>query len=246
MNGLFKESTMGTITKFKKGFLWTAVCLLIGGFALGTIMILASTWSVDLSRFLATMLILIVVLFVGVNNFIRMEKGTKLVQVLALMGLIAGILAAILGILAIWGLIPVVEYSYSSYSSYAYSYYMMESPYYMMSSVTIWAKILSVLSSVAAAGFWISNVMSIKETNKVVKPLKITSMIYEIYCAIYAIILIFSDYQIMSMNLNILSAFAGVAFFVTAVVAWVISRTVKEEPKVEAVEPMATEPMITE
>ena len=202
MSSIFKESTIGKISKIKKGFLWTAVCLLIGIFVLGAINILIGQ-SVDIiTKALLTMVVLSFVLFVGVNNCIRMEKGDNVIQALALMGLITGILAAILGILMIWEMMPT-------------------------NTSLIWAKVLSIFSSLAGAGFWISNVMSIKETVKVVKPLKIVSIICEIYVAIYAIAVVLSDYSIATgtPTLTALSGFLGFAFVVMALAAWIISRT---------------------
>ena len=88
-------------------------------------------------------------------------------------------------------------------------------------------KVLSILTSLAGAGFWISNVMSIKETIKVVKPLKIASVICETYVAIYAIASVLSNYEIET-NMPTLTTLTGLlafAFVVMAIVAWIISRT---------------------
>ena len=72
MSGIFSESTLGVIGKVKKGFLWSAVCILISGFVLGAILIVMGSYSEAMGKILGTMGILALVLFVGVNNFIRM------------------------------------------------------------------------------------------------------------------------------------------------------------------------------
>ena len=231
MNGIFSESTLGVISKIKKGFLWSAVCLLIGGFVLGALLIVMGTFNTEMGKILATMAILALVLFVGVNNFIRMEKGTKAIQILALIGLIAGLLAAILGILLVWEVLP--SYDISAYTCTS----SRNNPDYCrlmgigrdVITPSVWAKILSILSSIASAGFWISNVMSIKETIKVVKPLKITSVVCEAYCAIYAVVFVFiysevNSFEVMS-RMSALSGLAGFAFVVTALAALIISKT---------------------
>lgn len=228
MNGIFNESALGVIAKVKKGFLWSAVCILIGGFVLGAILIVMGTYNEAMGKILETMGILALVLFVGVNNFIRMEKGTKVIQILALMGLATGILAAVLGILMVWEVLPTVEKIAGSGCSSSVQYNCFE-PMLVKYGPSIWAKILSVLVSLAGAGFWLSNVMSIKETIKVVKPLKITSVVCEVYCAIYAVVMVFISseiyrYEVLT-RMSALSYLAGFAFVVTALAAWIISRT---------------------
>ena len=234
MNGIFNESALGTIAKIKKGFLWSAVCILIGGFVLGAILIVMGTINELMGKVLETMGILALVLFVGVNNFIRMEKGTKIIQILALVGLVTGLLAAILGILLVWEALPAVEQiSGNGCNSDVYNRKIDGICYDIMIvryGPSIWAKILSVLASLAGAGFWLSNVMSIKETIKVVKPLKITSVVCEVYCAIYAVVMVFISSSDIYRNevftrMSALSALAGFAFVVTALAALIISKT---------------------
>ena len=229
MNGLFKEPALEKISKIKKGFLWTAVCLLIGGFVLGAIAILLRQSADDatmirITKLLSTMAVLTFVLFVGVNNCIRMEKGNNVVQILALIGLVTGTLAAILGILMIWEVMPTVVWNTGGGCTTDVIYKCVNVVHYVPS---VWAKILSILISLAGAGFWISNVMSIKETIKVVKPLKIASVICETYTAIYTIVVVFSNYEIAVQmpTLSTLTGFLGFAFVVMAPVAWIISRT---------------------
>ena len=231
MNGIFSESSLGVIGKVKKGFLWSAVCILIGGFVLGAILILMGTYSDVTGKILTTMGILALVLFVGVNNFIRMEKGTKAIQILALVGLITGLFAAILGIVLAWDVLPTNDIITGSCTAPRNDPYYCDFVGASMSVVpSIWAKILSVLTSLAGAGFWLSNVMSIKETIKVVKPLKITSVVCEIYCAIYAVVMVFISSSDIYRNevftrMLALSGLAAFAFVVTALAAWIISRT---------------------
>ena len=148
------------------------------------------------------------------------------------MGLVTGILAAILGVLLVWEVVPLydvtTENCVSPRNNPNYCNYVGLSAYSVVLSA--WAKILSVLASLAGAGFWLSNVMSIKEVIKVVKPLKITSIVCEAYCTIYAVVLVFISSSEIYGNetltrMTALSGLAGFAFVVTALAAWIISRT---------------------
>ena len=231
MNSIFKESAIETIKKIRKGFLWAAVCLLISGFVLGAMIILVGqnidyTTGMVIAKILGTMAIFTLLLFVGVNNCIRMEKGNKLIQILALVGLAAGFIGAVMGTLMVWEVVPSVEVSQVNYECYEYydrNYIQAPSCNYEVFVSSMFAKITSVFVSLAAAGFWLSNVLSIKETIKVVKPLKITSAVCEVYCSLFSIVTVFL--MDIPSNLVVLSGFMGFAFVVTALVAWIISRT---------------------
>lgn len=233
MNSIFKESTLKIIGKIKKGFLWAAVSILIGGFALAAIVLLMGIANVTMTKVFCTMAILVVMLFVGVNNFIRIEKGTKAIQILALVGLIAGILTAIMGILLTWEVFPAYELTVGKacdYSVYGSDCYFMGASADYGPSIAM--KIFTILASLAGGGFWLSNVMSIKETVKVVKPLKITSIVCEVYCTLYSIIFVcFLSVQTIMKNsevftkMSALSGLAAFAFVVTALAALIISKT---------------------
>ena len=87
----------------------------------------------------------------------------------------------------------------------------------------------------AAGGFWVSNIMSIKETIKLVKPLKITAIACVLYLWVFGTIITpiepeFKDVEKMYQ----LAGLAGLAFGITALAALIISRTNKKknvEPK---------------
>ena len=235
MNGLFKESTIEKISKIRKGFLWAGICLLIGGFALGAIVILASAYNETVGRIFATMVILTAVFFVGVNNFIRIEKGTKPIQGLALTGLISGIAAAILLLLLVWEVVPIYEPNRICMYSYRCNAY---------TNFTAAVKITAILISLAGAGFWLSNVLTIEETIKAVKPLKITSVVCESYCSIFAIVAVFMTE--IPTNIAALSGFVGFAFVVTALAALIISKTSKNKQSTKPAAPKTEEELRAE
>ena len=79
MSSLFKESTIEIIKAIKKGFLWTAVCILIGEVVLGAILILVGSFNETIGKLMGTFALCAIMMFFGVNNFSRMEKGDRII-----------------------------------------------------------------------------------------------------------------------------------------------------------------------
>ena len=172
-SNIFNQTTLSKFKNIRKTFLWVGVWILVAEFILGAILILTEDWSALFGKILATFLFLAIAFFVSVNNFIRIEKGDKTTQWFALIGFIANMVWLILATLLVWEVIPFIATNNSMRSGY-YGY----TSSYTLSAV---AKLLLISVSVAGAGFWISNVLSIKETNRAVKPLKITAIVCELY-----------------------------------------------------------------
>ena len=212
------------VVDIRKIFLWVAVWILVGEFVLGAILILSDGWNASFGKVQATFLCAALALFVGVNNFIRMEKGTKVVQGLALVSLISNIVWLLLATLMIWEVMPILSYGGTYHLSAAF-------------------KIMTIAVSAAAAGFWVSNIMVIKETVGAVKPLKITSIVCQIYCCVFYVLMVLTDFNMFGSDSGRWLALAGladVAFFVTALAAWIISRaSSKEDKSVSAVDTSA-------
>ena len=219
MSSLFGEKTIETIKRIKKTFLWTAVFILIGEVIVGAVLIVAQSFDLIIGRFMATFALCAVVLFVGVNNFSRMEKEDKLVQGFALVSLITNLIWLLIAILMIWELTAFLETAQvrSAYSSRMYTTTI---------GLTAMAKIMIIALDVAAACFWISNVWSIKETVKPVRPLKITALVCELYCGIYAVVVTLGDFQnAADARWYMLAGLAGFAFVVMACAAVIVSRS---------------------
>ena len=226
MKGLFSDSALETMKKLKKIFLWSAVCALIGVFLLGAIMILSDgAGGAGMGRLIGTLSAVSVALFVGVNNFTRIESGDKLIQGFGLMSLGCNLIWLILAILLIWEIVPSTYYEYGSSRWGSVTLH-----------VSAWVKIMSVAISLGAAGFWVSNVLSIKETVRPVKPLKITAIVCEVYCSLFAIVVILSDMYSGEMGKwYTLSGFAALAFIATACAALIVSKSgAKNEQNVAA------------
>lgn len=232
-DSLFNISTLQKIQKARKLFLKIAVWILIAELVFGAILILAGTWDVAIGKIQGTFLVLALILFVGVNNFIRVEKGNRVMQIFASAGFMSGLVWGVLALLLMWEVVPYYwteELMRTGYSGYSYSY----TAYHM----TVYAISMLLFAYAAVACFWISNVMSIRETAKTVKPLKITAIVCIAYLWIFGSIVTplqpeFKDAE----KLYQLAGLAGLAFWITACAALIISKTngKKRENEISAV-----------
>lgn len=220
---MFGENTLIKIQKVRKAFLWVAVWILIAELIGGAILILTGSQSVIIGKIQLTFLVLALILFVGVNNFIRIEKGDRTTQCFAIMSFACGLIWGILASVLIWEIVPftwIVESMGDSY--YRRRFYSVE--YHL----TGWAISMLIASYTAGAGFWISNVLAITETVKSVKPLKITAVISILYLWVFGTVVTlmepeFEDVQKFAQ----LAGLASLAFVVTAATALIISVTSK-------------------
>lgn len=210
MNSLFNDSAIETIKRIKKIFLWTAVSILIGEIVVCAILILAQNFNETIGRLMGSFAVCAIMMFFGVNNFSRMEKGDRIVQSFALVSLIGNIIWLLLSFLFIWNVVPYME----SLNKY---------PYYSMSIV---ARIFVVAIDIAVMCFLISNVWSIKETVKPVRPLKITAIICALYCGIYSVVVTVGDVRsVMDQRWYALAGLAGFAFVIMGIAASTISNS---------------------
>lgn len=230
-NSLFSEKTLQTLQKFRKAFLWAAVWILIAELVMGAIIILSGNWSVIIGKIQGSFLIAAAVLFISVNNFIRMEKGNKAIQTFAVVGFISNMIWGILGFLLLWEILPTVWTETVKTNSYFFSTYTR---YHL----TVVAMITLCATYAASGSFWISNVLSINETAKPVKPLKITAVVCMLYLWIFGTVTTLTDPDYSSMDRAYqLAALASVAFSITALAAVIISRTSRKK-MVEAAAPV--------
>ena len=216
---LFNAETIQNLQKLRKLFLKIAVWILIIELALGAILILTGFWDISIGKIQGTFLILALILFVSVNNFIRMEKGDKIIQSFASAGFISNIIWACLAILLLWEIVP-YHYTSTKLLDWGGSRTIYHN--------TIFAIIMLISGYAASACFWISNVMSIRETIKLVKPLKVTAIACVSYIWIFMTIMAFINIEGQDdivTRLYSLTALAGLAFVITALAALIISKT---------------------
>ena len=225
-NSLFNEDTLQKIQKTRKIFLKFAVWILIAELVLGAVLILTGSWNVAIGRIQGTFLILALILFVSVNNFIRIEKSNKTIQIFALIGFVSNLIWGIFAFLLMWEIVP-FHWTEGIMRASSYSGYSYPSTKYHM---TFYAIIMLIASYAAAAGFWISNILSIKETIKLVKPLKITAVVCITYLWIFGTIITPIEPEFKDVEkLYQLASLAGLAFGITALAALIISKTNKKK-----------------
>lgn len=301
-NSLYSEKILSGIKKTHNIFLWTATGIMIASLVLGIVLIFVDTQNAMFAKIQGTFFMLALAAFICVNNFIRIEKGNKIVQGFASVGFVANIIWLVLGILMIWEVVSPIEIvtsttktetlttrTYDLYDEYDYDDYdydeynssmMDEEAYRLLESlddssattstygnstynnntygnntytssytpvtygISIMTKIMVVSACIASIGFWVSNILVIKDRIKAIKPLKITAIVCQVYCSAFIMVLIFA--WPVSLNKDMIKwvelyGLATSGFVIAALAAWIISRThkdvelaaVSEEPKAD-------------
>ena len=225
---LFTDERIQQLQKTRKIFLKFAVWILIAELVFGVFIILTGSWNLaTIGRIQATFLLIALILFVNVCNFTRMETGNKIIQIFALIGFLSSLIWGVFAFLLMWEIVPTVWIEEvlrtSSYSKYSYTTSIIH--------MTIYTKIMLIISYVASGSFCISNVLAIKESIKVVKPLKITAVACVAYLWAFGTIttLIEPDFTDITKFYQ-LAALAGLAFVITTIAALIISNMNNKKP----------------
>lgn len=223
---LFNKDILEKIRKTRKIFLKFAVGILIAELVFGAVLILTEFWDLAIGRIQGTFLIIALILFLGINSFICLEKGNKTIQTFALIEFISSLVLGVFAFLLMWGIVPAnwteVIMKISSHNSRSYTI--------TVSHMTFWMIAMLVASCATAAGFCIANIMSIKTTTKVVKPLKITAIICTFYLWIFGTIITITQPEFSGVEkLYRLARLAGLALVITALAALVISKANKKK-----------------
>lgn len=221
---MFGENALIKIQKVRKAFLWVAVWILIAELIGGAILILTGSQSVAFGKIQLTFLVLALILFVGVNNFIRIENGSRTAQCFAIMSFVCNIIWGVLAIIIIWEVVPFLltkETVRTSYSGYSYT---VAIGYHL----TGWGISALIALYAAGAGFWISNILAIPETVKSVKLLKITAIVSIVYLWVFGTVITPMELEFKDIEkFAQLAGLASLAFVVTAATALIISVTSK-------------------
>ncbi len=211
MNGIFNTSTIETFKKIRTGLLRTAIWIFIAGAVVGAMLILmgSSGSAKAIAQVMGTLFVLALAMIISSNNFYRLEKGDKTVQILALIGLVFNLVWAFLWVLLIWEV---------------FKFFNQEGFHY---AVSIFAKLAMFSSYISGLGFFGSNIMSIKEGAKrnIVHPLKITALICLSYeCAYFAIFtLVEANWSEPTARLGLLAIFAGFIWVISSIIALIFS-----------------------
>lgn len=228
MDGIFSDAAIERIKKIRKTFLWIAIGILILELVVGAVIILGQFFGLAVAKVYGVFTVIAAVLFVSINNFIRIEKGGMWEQITALVGLFANVITGILAILFILEAIPYYYYEeVEEWSMWQRSYFTKSIPH-----MTVIAKMFSVTYILAGAMFFISNTMATKETVKQVKILKIAALVCLIYCWIYyTIVALVEPINLGADRFQQLAGLLGFAYVVLAVIAVIISNANNKERK---------------
>ena len=162
-----------------------------------------------------------------------MEKGNKTIQLLSLIGFISNYIWAVFAILLVWG---IVQWTDEAVGTIFYPNNLYTPTIHR--HLTIYAIIMLISAYTAAAGFLISNIISIKETIKLVKPLKITSVVCIVYLWVFGTVMTPIEPENESIKrLLSLAALAWMAFQVTAIGAFIISKINKDKATIVDIAP---------
>ena len=225
-DSLFNEETLLKIHNKRDVFHTASVWTLIAGLVIGAVTILIGGLDSIFAKIQGSFLIVVLILLVSANNFRRMEKGNKPIQLFSLIGFISNYICGIFALLIVWEIVQpqwpeevmhTISYSEISYSTTTYH-------------LTIYAMIMLISAYAAAAGFLISNILSIKETIKLVKPLKITAVVCIVYLwAIGTITAPIEPENESISNLLLIAVLAWTIFPITTIDAFIISKINKDK-----------------
>lgn len=221
-DGLFDENALQKIQKTRKIFLKFAVWILIAELVFGAILILMGSWDIAIGKVQGTFLILALILFVSVVDFVSIENGNRLIQIFALMGFISNLIWGIFAFLLMWEIVPFYWTEEIMHTS-SYSKHMYSSTVFHL---TFYTKIMLISYFAAISGLLISRTLAIKENVKPVKPLKITAVICAAYLWIFGTIAVIIELDFKDAEkFYQLAGLAGLALVVTVLAALIISKT---------------------
>ncbi len=184
-------------------------------------------WTPIVTKSLSSLTALSVLFFISSGILPRIEKGTKAVRNIAFAGLICGVLCGILALLIIWEVIP---YSWSEITTRIdeRNLLLVRNNKYL----TFYGAAMLFMGFTALTCYLLSSVMSIKESSKAIKPLKIASNICLLYLWIYEIYMVAqcTETQLISLSKDVdnlmlqLAEFTCACYIITTTAVSIISR----------------------
>lgn len=237
--GIFDEPTLKKFKNYKNILQKFMIWALVGGAICGALFILIG--GIDggevVGKFMGTLFILGGAALVSFINFNKIETKISSVQVFAIIGVVTNVLWMTLWILALWGVFDIwargacITYRYSS-TEYC--------PVIGYSVFGIFTMIVSYLSSL---GFLGALTLGIYEGTKksTIRPLKLTAISCLCYVEFHAITRIFTEFSSSSSSsssslagrFDVLAAFAGFVWFITALVAVILAKHEKNAAEYE-------------
>jgi hypothetical protein len=226
---IFRRESMATISKIKDIIQKTIIWTLVGGIVLGAMFILCGGTEAGeiIAKFVGTLFLLAAAALISFIEFNVIEKGVPSAQRLATFGVGLNILWTILWILATWGAFDI--WSRGACRS------ILGSSYCPTIGLSVFGMFTLASTSLSGLGLFGSVTLNLFEGKKVsiIRPLKIASFACLAYTELHSVVRIFTSYSTRSSSdsimgrLDLLASFVGFAWFVTFLIALVISRNEK-------------------
>ena len=218
MESIFNDKTLTTFKKVRQVFLKVIVGVIIGEIILTAFLIILGSANEIVGKFMVTLLVIAIAMFIAMSCFKCIEKKHSVAQVLSLITLGAEVFWLIFQILEIWEVIPMFETVVGG------GLFGVE-----MTSVARFISIISNIMIFSLFGAWIS---SIEENGGPIKPLKITALSCDAYIWIYTMVAILAD-----LNFNNAGALYGLYGLacVSLIITWISAGAISSRNRKEKI-----------
>ena len=211
-----EESNNNNISKlksFRRTLLSVAVWFFVSTVLWLTVAALVGTSNVaDVWKISSTLLLISGGLWVSVNNFYRIASHNMLTKIVAIIALIANILTVLLWCMVTWGVFELFESSR------------------YVTNMTDAGRVISSVTLIAVFGLVGSNMLAIREHSSNVRYLKIVS--FAGLCGVTLFTLVCGIFDVTpNENGLMLYGAANLAFWVSMIAAWAVSRMIHHERK---------------
>ena len=230
--GIFDNATLEKFKKYKNALQKLMIWTLVGGAICGALFILIGgiEGGEVIGKFMGTLFILGGAALVSLINFNKIETKIPSVQVFAILGVVTNVLWMVLWILALWGIFDI--WARGTCTTYYYS----NKPYCPIIGYSLLGILTMVVSYLSSLGFFGAITLGIYEGTKksTIRPLKLTAISCLCYVEFHAIVRLFTESTTSSSSyssttslaerFDILAAFAGFVWFITALVAAILAK----------------------
>ena len=215
MKSIFNDKTLESFKKTRQIFLKVVVGIIIGEIVLTAILIVAGGANEIVGKFMTTLLVAVIAMFLTMSCFKCIEKKHYVAQILSLAAMAAVVLWTIFQILAVWEVIPMYETMGSNI---------------FYSEMTPIGRFISIISSIMVFGLFGAWILSIEENGGPIKPLKITALVCDIYIWIFTIVVVLASLDVDKAGaLYGLYGLACIGLLVTWISAGSISKRNRKE-----------------
>lgn len=219
MKSIFNDKTLETFKKIRQVFLKVIVGIIIGEIVLLAVLIIAQSANAIIGKFMGTLFVVAIAMFISMCCFKCIEKKQPIAQVLSLVTLGAEVFWFIFQLLELWEVVPMYVISGNNFSLFSVD-----------ATLTPFAIFTSIISSIMIYGLFGAWISSIEENGGPIKPLKITALVCDVYIWIVSMISVFGVFNTNNAATVLgLYALAWLALIITWISAASISRRNRRE-----------------